>query len=332
MKYIPLILFFLAFSCKSQTKTEIKPVTIQSEDVKQIVSFLASDDLKGRDTDTKGIDKAGKFIEGKLKGYGVKPFFTSYRNSFEFDVEASGRSRDTINSTALKTKKGYNIVGYIEGNDETLKTEFIILGAHYDHIGFGKAVENDSIANGANDNAAGSSAVLSLARYFAERKTNKRSILFCLFSAEEYGLRGSRHLAEQLKSNGLNLYAMVNFEMIGVPMENKDYKAYITGFEKTNMAEKINEYTGSSVLGFLPQAKEYQLFKRSDNYPFFEKFKRPCQTISTFDFTNYAHYHGVGDEADLMDYNFMAELINDIAPAIEKMTQTTTQEIKMNDN
>ena len=330
MKHLSLIVLLLVFACKSERKIESEPVKtikIESAEVKDIVSFLASDQLKGRDTDTKGIEKAANFIAQKFRLYNVEPFFETYRDEFEFEL----RNRDTTNTGPPKIKEGFNVIGYIEGTDKELKDEFIVLGAHYDHIGFANAVENDSIANGANDNAAGTAAVISLARYFAERKTNKRSILFCLFSAEEYGLRGSKHLAEKLKKDGLNLYSMVNFEMIGVPMKDRDYRAYITGFEESNMADKINEYAVSkNIVGFLPQAKDYQLFKRSDNYPFFEEFNKPCQTISTFDFTNFNHYHKVGDESELMDYDFMAELINDLAPAIEIMSQTPTQEIQIN--
>lgn len=328
---VPLILILLMVSCKTEKKTEaelVEDVKIESLEVKDIVSYLASDELKGRDTDTKEIDKAANFIAQKFRMYNVNPYFETYRDAFEFEL----RNRDSTSTNPPKIKKGYNVVGYIEGTDDELKREFIILGAHYDHIGFSNVVEGDSIANGANDNAAGSAAVLSLARYFAERKSNKRSLLFCLFSAEEYGLRGSKHLAEQLNKNGLNLYTMVNFEMIGVPMKNRDYKAYLTGFEKSNMADKINGYASNKIVGFLPQAKNYQLFRRSDNYPFFKQFEKPCQTVSTFDFTNFEHYHKVGDESELMNFDFMAALINDIAPAIEKMSQTPTQEIKLNED
>ncbi|GAL62396.1 M20/M25/M40 family metallo-hydrolase [Algibacter lectus] len=109
------------------------------------------------------------------------------------------------------------MVGYIEGNDPGLKDEFVILGAHYDHIGTAKEVNGDVIANGANDDASGTVAVMEWAKYFSQTKTNKRSVLFTLYAAEEMGLKGSGHLAERLKSDSLNVYTMINFEMIGVP-------------------------------------------------------------------------------------------------------------------
>jgi Zn-dependent M28 family amino/carboxypeptidase len=303
----------IMFNCTSLVKTESKTLKVSSNQVKDIVSYLASDELQGRATGSDGIGKAANYIEEQLKSYGIKPYFETFRDDFK-----------------AGDKEAFNIIGFKEGSDPNLKDEVIILGAHYDHIGFGKKVGNDSIANGANDDASGTSAVLSMAKYFAAKNNNKRSIMFALFSGEEMGLLGSKHLAERLKSNGLKLYTMIEFEMIGVPMKNKDYTAYISGFDLSNMASKINEYTNSKLVGLLPKAKEFKLFYRSDNYSFYKEFNEPCQTISTFDFTNYDYYHHVKDEASQMDYEFMASVINKLIPAIEKMSNTPTKEIKMN--
>ena len=287
---------------------------VTSTELKESVYYLASDELKGRATGSEGIEKAAVYIENKLKSYNVAPYFETYRDYYK-----------------AKGMDASNVIGYIEGNDPVLKNEFIILGAHYDHIGVVKAVDGDSIANGANDDASGVAAVLAMARYFATKKNNKRSILFTLYSGEEIGLIGSKHLAERLKEQNINLYTMINFEMIGVPMVDKNYEAYFTGFDLSNMATKMNDYAGYNLLDELPKAKEFQLFYRSDNYPFYKVFNKPCHAISTFDFTNFDHYHKVGDEAELMDYEFMANLVNRLIPALETMTNTTTQEIKMHE-
>lgn len=311
-KLIPLFIILLVVSCKSSNSRESKSITITSSEVEAAVTYLASDERQGRNTGSPGIAAAADYIANKFKAYGVKPYFESYRDNFE-----------------VNGLDAFNVVGFIEGTDPKLKDEVIIIGAHYDHIGQGNTIEGDSIANGANDNAAGTSTVLAMAKYFGAKKNNKRSLVFALFSAEEMGLRGSKHLAEVLKANNLNLYTMVNFEMIGVPMKTDSYSAYLTGYEMSNMAEKMNDYIGSKVIGFLPTAKKYGLFRRSDNYPFFNEFKVPCQTISTFDFTNYSYYHHVNDESEQMDYNHMAKLINAVIPAIEKMSNTPTKEIVM---
>lgn len=293
--------------------TKVEKANVSEVSVKEELDFLASNDLMGRNTGTEGIEKAAVYLEGILKKNNVKPYFETYRDSFD-----------------VKGSTGYNIVGFIEGTDSKLKKEFLIISAHYDHIGLISPIANDSIANGANDNAAGSVAVLELAKHFAASTKNKRSILFVFLSAEEKGLLGSKHLAKRLKEEALDLYVNFNIEMIGVPMVGKDHKAYLTGFEESNLAEKFNEYSNEKVLGFLPKAKEYDLFRRSDNYSFYKEFKVPSQTISTFDFSNYNYYHNVGDEADKLDAAFMTGLIQDIIPGITAMANTPTKEIKLN--
>jgi Zn-dependent M28 family amino/carboxypeptidase len=289
------------------------PVQIRAS-VEKNLKYLSSNELLGRETGTEGIEDAAVFIENAFKKNNIRPYYKTFRDTFE-----------------VGNKTAYNLIGYLEGSDPVLKKEFIILGAHYDHIGLGKAINGDSIANGANDNASGTVGVLELAKYFSKISDNKRSLLFVLFSAEEKGLLGSKHLAEKLNSEGLDLYAMLNLEMIGVPMPDKNYLAYITGFEKSNFAEKFNEYSNSKIFGFLPQAKDYNLFERSDNYSFFQEFNVPAQTISTFDFTNYKYYHHVSDEAEKMDFAHMAKLIQNVIPGIHKMANTSEKEIKLNE-
>ena len=153
--------------------------------------------------------------------------------------------------------------------------------------------------------------------------------MFALFSAEELGLLGSKHLAEKLKALNADLYTLVNFEMIGVPLIDKDYIAFLTGYELSNMAEKINEATKMNLVGASEIAKKYQLFRRSDNYPFYEQFNLPCQSVSTCDMENFEYYHHTEDEAEKMDYEHMASFINNMIPAIEAMTNSATKEIEM---
>ena len=84
-------------------------------------------------------------------------------------------------------------------------------------------------------------------------------------------------------------------------------------------------------MGFLPQAKQYNLFKRSDNYAFYEQFKIPAQTVSTFDFTNFDHYHKVGDEATAMNFEHVANIVNQLIPGVEGMANSASQEIIWNE-
>ncbi len=298
----------------SSTKAEAVVLNFSgSSEVERIMEFLASDALEGRDTGSKGIEKAAEFIANIFIENDIAPYFSTYLDTLSnFD------------------KPAYNVVGLLEGNDSVLKKEFIIIGAHYDHIGIIAPVNGDAIANGANDNASGTATVLELARYFGNAKTNKRSIIFALFSAEEKGLLGSEHLANKLKQQNLNLYTMLNFEMVGVPLVDKDYFMYVTGYELSNLAEIGNNYSGENLIGFLPSAKEFELFKRSDNYPFHKVFNVPSQTFCTFDFTNFNHYHQVGDENSLMNFEHMALLVNKTIPVLEGILNSPAKEIKYN--
>ncbi len=315
-KALPLLLVALAISaCTSKLTKSTEPaeiIEITSDYLKNIVTVLSADDLKGRKSGTIGIEKAAIFIENELNSYTKNNDINIYREPF-----------------VVKELKTNNIISFIPGSDAILKNEVIIIGAHYDHIGENKTDSLDTIANGANDNAAGVSAALAIAKYFSATRNNKRSIMVALFSAEEFGLVGSKHFARNLSAQNIQVYCMINFEMIGIPMQTKEYQAYLTGFGSSNMAEIINQHADMELLGFLPQAQEYNLFKRSDNYPVFNALEVPAQTISTFDFTNYEYYHHVEDEAEKLDYQHMADLVNNLIPAIEKISQSKIQEIKL---
>jgi leucyl aminopeptidase len=278
--------------------------------VAQSMEFLASDVLKGRDTGSEGIDAAADFIAKRFVAQGIEPYFETYRDTLSNFNEAT-----------------FNVVGVLEGSDPLLKNEYILVGAHYDHIGLITPEKDDAIANGANDNASGTTTVLEMARYFGKERTNKRSIIFALFSAEEKGLLGSKHLAEKIKADSLDLYVMLNFEMVGVPMVGKDHLVYLTGYELSNMAAISNGYANEKLVGFLPKAKEFSLFKRSDNYAFHTAFNAPSQTFSTFDFTNFEYYHKVGDENEKMDYEHMALVINKMIPVVEGIANAAVKEI-----
>ena len=296
------------------SKVTTKKVDFSSaEETGAMMNFLASDELKGRNTGGEGIEKAANFIADVFKANDIAPYFSTYK--------------DTLSNFA---KQAYNIVGVLEGTDEKLKNEYVIVGAHYDHIGEIGAVNGDSIANGANDNASGTTTVLELARYFGKANTNKRSIIFALFSAEEQGLLGSVHLAKKLKARNIDLYTVLNFEMVGVPLKDKDFFMHLTGYEKSNLAEVVNRYSGDKLIGFLPSAAQMNLFQRSDNYPFHLEFNVPSQTFHTFDFTNFDHYHQVSDEVEIVDFEHMAEVINRLVPVLERIVNAPTKEIKFN--
>jgi len=308
MKLKTLLLISLFFQiAHAQDFEKVKP-----QDIRSSVDFLSSDVLKGRETATEGELVAAQFIKSKFIEAGIKPYFDTYFDAFE-----------------SKGIKGVNVVGYIEGVDPKLKNEVVLLGAHYDHIGISPEVENDSIANGANDNASGTATVLAIANRLARLGTNKRSVIVALFSGEEKGLLGSKALAKKLKAQDIDLYTMLNFEMIGVPFIDRDYEVFVTGYELSNLGGKLNTYTNSTIVGASDVAKKYNLFKRSDNYSFFKEFKVPSHTISSCDLTNFDFYHHVDDEIDQLDFAFMVSIINKLLPGVVQICNTDSKEIKM---
>lgn len=319
MKKILIILFFAVAlnACESsknieqkspplsnvEKHTEMAMPKASSVQIALDIKYLASDDLKGRDTGSVGIAKAAAYISRQFSEIGIEPYRDSYMDYFK-----------------AKEKEAFNVVAIISGSDKDLTKEVVVIGAHYDHVGMLEAVAGDSIANGANDNATGTASVLAIAANFKKLDLNKRTIVFALFSAEEKGLLGSKHLAQRMKEDGVNVVAMINFEMIGTPMIDRPYITYLTGHDVSNMATVFNTQNDARlVTGKLDQAAKFNLFARSDNYPFFQAFNVPSHTFSTFDFTNFDQYHKVGDEISQVNTTHVAKVIDALMPGIFKI-------------
>ena len=308
MRLIPFIFASLLFQISNAQAYE----RVEAQEIRLLVDYLASDALKGRETATSEEFLAAQFIQSKFIESGIKPYFKTYMDSFKY-----------------RGGKGFNVVGVIEGNDVNLKNEIVLIGAHYDHLGLKRSIGSDSIANGANDNASGTAAVLAIAKRMAQQGTNRRSLVIALFSGEEKGLLGSKDLAKKLKDQNIDLYTMLNFEMLGVPFTDRNYEVFLTGYGLSNLGAKLNTYTNSQMVGSSEVAAKHGLFKRSDNYPFYKKFKAPCHTISSCDLTNFDYYHHVDDEIDKLDFNFMATFINKLIPGIVDICNTNSKEIQM---
>lgn len=294
MKKTLLLLIGLSVqSCNAQTSFDLAEIRneITTEETHAILFTLAHDDMKGRDTNSGGFYKAADYVANYFEQHNIQPFYPAYRDSLLTD-----------------SLTAYNLVGRIGDYDPKRKT--ILLGAHLDHIGI-KDVEGDQIFNGANDNATGSTAALQIARYLAQHQW-KQNIVVALFADEEKGLKGAYHLAERMKNEKVELAYMVNFEMIGSTLTTGENQVYITGYKLSNMANEMNAIS-ENFIQFLPQAKEYNLFKRSDNYAFYQAFDVPAQTLSSFDFKNYDFYHKAGDEAEKLDVENMNQIIGTAA-------------------
>ncbi len=198
-----------------------------------------------------------------------------------------------------------NVVGIVEGTDPKLKNEFIIYSAHYDHVGIGKAVENDSIYNGARDNAVGTVTVLSAAENIAKYPT-KRSALFILFTGEEKGLLGSQWYVENPILPLKQMVYCFNSDNGGY---NDTSKATIIGLGRTTAKEDIIKASQQFGLEAIDDpAPEQGLFDRSDNVNFAAK-GIPAPTFSmgftAFDEEITKYYHQVTDNPDSVDYDYL---------------------------
>ena len=202
-----------------------------------------------------------------------------------------------------------NVVGVLPGKSK--KDEIVIFSAHYDHIGVGRPVDGDSIYNGSNDDAAGTTAVILLARYFSELKNNERTIVFAAFTAEEVGGYGSTYFSRQY--DPAKVMAMFNIEMIGTESKWGKNSAFITGYEKTNMGAMLQKNLEGTGFNFYPDPyPEQQLFYRSDNATL-ARLGVPAHTISTAKMDKEPHYHKPSDEVETLDMVNMAKIIESIA-------------------
>ncbi len=188
----------------------------------------------------------------------------------------------------------------------------MIFSAHYDHLGVGEADKNgDTIFNGANDDAAGTTAIIMLSKYFSKIKNNERTVVFAAFTAEEIGGFGSQYFSKQF--NPEKVMAMFNIEMIGTDSKWGKNSAYITGYEKTDMGKILEKnLEGTGFKFYADPYPDQQLFYRSDNATL-ARLGVPAHTISTSKMDSEPFYHTQGDEIETLDLKNMTEIIKSIA-------------------
>ena len=293
--FIVLVSFFL----NSQTINEIS--------VKKHLYTLANDSMQGRKAGSPGIEKAAKYIEQQFSEIGLKPFEnSSFRQSFKH-----------INSRSEKKEELdlFNIIGLLEGT--SLKEEFVIISAHYDHLGQIEGGKGDLVFNGANDNATGVAAMIMLAEYFKKAKINKRSILFVAFTAEEMGLIGSNYFGKTISAE--SIIAGVNIEMIGKESPFGPKTAWLTGFKRSTFGKIIQKNLSSSEYRLYPDPyKDFRLFFRSDNASL-ARLGVPAHTFSTSPMDKDLDYHQLSDEVETLDVKIITETIKAISVGIKSI-------------
>jgi Zn-dependent M28 family amino/carboxypeptidase len=203
----------------------------------------------------------------------------------------------------------FNIAGMIPG--KTKPDEYVIFSGHYDHLGIIAPVKGDSIANGADDDASGTTAVISLAKYYKKLNNNARTLIFVAFTAEEIGEYGSQYFATQVNPD--KVVAMFNIEMIGKPSKWGQNSAFITGFERSDFGTILQKNLNGTSFHFYPDPyPDQNLFYRSDNASL-AAVGVPAHTISTDQIDKDPYYHTVKDELSTLDVNNITSTIRAIA-------------------
>jgi hypothetical protein len=326
---------------------------ISADSLRGHLSFIASDLLEGRNTPSRGLEIAAEYIAAQFRRAGLEPagdvrgesyFQTSewvvgsvVNNLVELSVD-EGKQRmrarpDQLAALGIKiereaesttadsekqTIKLRNVIGLLRGSDPELKDSYVIVSAHYDHIGARPTGEGDRINNGANDDGSGTVSVIELASALATLKQRpKRSIVFIAWFGEEKGLQGSRYYGRHPVFPLEKTIAMINLEHMGRTDDSEGQKiesATLTGFDYTDLGpifKAAGEKTGVNV--YKHEKNSDAFFSRSDNQALADAGV-PAHTLCVaFIFPD---YHQVGDHWEKIDYANLAKINRMVALAL----------------
>jgi hypothetical protein len=272
---------------------------IDSRQIRGAMEFLASDALQGRGSGSHDELLAATYLASQLRVIGIQPAGDDggyiQNVSAEFDFYREGK----------KQWNTRNVIGKLEGRDEKLKDQVILLTAHLDHLGVRKPVDGDNIYNGADDDASGCIAVLQLARALAHKKPPKRTVLFVFFGSEETGGQGNQYFLQHPPVPLKNIVANLEFEMIGrADSAVKPDELWLTGFDRSNLGPELAKHGAKLVADPHP---DQNFFQRSDNYAL-AKQGIVAHTVSSFGL--HKDYHRPSDDLAHIDFNHMEEAIH----------------------
>lgn len=313
MKQTRLLCLSLAFSLALAQgwQTKLTPERedalsrISARSLEGHLSFLASDLLEGRATPSRGLDIAAEYIAAQFRRAGL---------------EAVGDDGYFQTSTATargstEPQKVKNVVGLLRGSDPKLRDTFVLVTAHYDHIGINPDLEGDKIFNGANDDGSGTVCVIELASALSSLKVKpKRSILFVCFYGEERGMLGSQQFGRNPIAPLKDTVACVNLEHMGrtddSEGERKD-ELSMTGFDYSDIGPVFAEAAQSVGVKVTKHPRNSDaFFGRSDNAAL-ARLGIPSHTVCTaFIFPD---YHQVGDHWDKVNFDNMAKVLRGVA-------------------
>ena len=306
------------------------PVVPDTAALRRDVAHLSSDALEGRGTGTAGFDSAASYVVRRWRNLGLEAVVTdsacrangaaSCEPAFEqpFVARSIAAAHAGLNPQ-LPTR---NVVAMIRGSDAQLRDEYVVIGAHLDHLGRSSASSLDpdagtAIRNGADDNASGSAVVMELARMFAAQPT-RRSLLFVHFSGEELGLLGSQYFVENAPVPVDRVVAMINFDMVG---RLRDDRLIVYG---VSTAEEMSALLDSANIE--PPLAVHAVgdgFGPSDHSSFYAKGIPVLHLFTDL----HGEYHRATDDAELIEIagmarvtEYAARVARSIADRAERLT------------
>ena len=307
-----------AQSFDAQTaKTASLPRTLDRE-IHADMDFLADDELHGRGSATRDEHIAALFAAAQFQSLGLDPGGDNgtFLQKTPLPNPLPARLQERLSKFEdTPRKETWNAVAVLRGS--TAPNEVVLLTAHLDHLGIGPAVKGDSNYNGADDDASGTTAVLTLAHILATGPRPRRTIVFALFGSEEIGGYGNHAFLQRPPMPISSIIANLEFEMIGRPDPAVPAGTlWLTGFDRSNLGPELARHGAHLVND--PHPKE-QFFRRSDNYALALQ-GIVAHTVSSFGL--HPDYHQPSDELTKIDFAHMDQAIESMQSPILWLANT----------
>jgi putative aminopeptidase FrvX len=297
-------LIILAVATSLALAPAVKSAVIDAPQLLKDLEVLSADDMEGRAVGTPGGAKARAYVVERFKASGIQPFGESYEQPFTF---SSGRAGQTTE------RKGANVVGRIDGSRTPRK--YIVVTAHYDHIG----TRNGEVFNGADDNASGTAALFAVAKYFSSHPP-VNSLIFAAFDGEESGLRGARAFVATPPVDAASMIINLNMDMIG---RDPNDLLYVVGTRQQTflkpMIERIAKDAPVKLVMGHDDPTEKENWTTDSDHAAFCQAKIPCLYFGVEDFDQ---HHKATDDFATMTHGFYVRAVETMVKAVQEFDKS----------
>ena len=307
-------------SFDGQTRETAQLTVTLEREVHADLNFLADDDLHGRGSATRDEHIAALFVAAQFQSLGLEPGGENgtFLQKAALPDPLPPRVQQRLSRfEAVPHKETWNAIGILRGS--STPNEVILLTAHLDHLGVGPAnASGDTIYNGADDDASGTTAVLVLAHILATGARPRRTIVFACFGSEELGGFGNRAFLAHPPVPLASIVANLEFEMIGRPDPAVPAGTlWLTGFDRSNLGPELAKHGAHLVND--PHPTQH-FFQRSDNYALATQ-GIVAQSVSSFGL--HKDYHQPSDELSTIDFKHMTNAIESMVNPIRWLANST---------